>query len=206
MKTLFFQIIDGYEIVVGISNPTIDPEDTRKKVDSILAENPDLAKTKTEEELYSEYAVFAHNVPYQKLVEDAAGEDFQTALAILNDHEKLLSSGEKIADWRNANFWKKDPTWKKETIKRLGETIPADGFLEEDLDETQRKEIAEEEEVRRIAGLTPEQKNKEKEALLNAAKREATLLKSDADIAGEQFDASAWFRGKKADIEEKYGS
>jgi hypothetical protein len=96
--------------------------------------------------------------------------------------------------------------WEKRKIERLGETIPVGGVSEKDLSQVHRKEIADEKEVTRISDLTPEQRNQEKNDRLNAAKREATLLKSDADIAGEQFDAAGWFQTKKAEIETKYGS
>jgi hypothetical protein len=206
MKVLNLELIDGYEIIIGVSKPTVDPAATTVRVDSILSENPALAKTKTEEELYSENAVFARCGPGQRLVEDAEGEEFQTTLAGLGYHEKLESSGEKIADWRGVEFWMKDQKWEKLRIERLGETIPEGGVLEKDLNASQRAEIAVDKEIERISNLTPEQKNKEKTDYLNAAKREATLLKSDADIAGEQFDASAWFQVRKAEIETKYGS
>jgi hypothetical protein len=206
MKAINFQIIDDYEIVTLVSRPGIDPQETQKRVELLLSENPELKLTKTEAELYSEYAVPAHGISNQKLVEDTAGDDFEAALAALGEHEKLLSSGEKIADWRNTEFWIKGRVWEKEKIVRLGETVPPEGILEKDLNESQRLEVAEERENKRISDLAPEQRDKEKNDRLNAVKREATLLKSDAEIAGEKFDAPAWFQAKKAEIEAKYGS
>jgi hypothetical protein len=204
MKALNFQVIDGYEIVTLISRPEIDPQETQKRVEMLLVEHPEL--TKTESELYSEYAVHAHGIANQRLVEDTVGDDFEASLSTLDEHEKLLSSGEKIADWRNTEFWIKDQVWKKQKIECLGETIPADGILEKDLNASQRTKIGEEGEHRRILALTPEHRAKEKNDRLNAAKREATLLKSDAEIAGEDFNAPAWFQAKKAEIEAKYGA
>jgi hypothetical protein len=206
MKVLNLELTDEYEIIIGVSKPTVDPAATMVRVDHLLSENPTLAKTKTEEELYSENAVFARCGPGQRFVEDAEGEEFQTTLAGLGEHEKLESSGKKTADWRGVEFWIKDQRWEKLKIGRLGETIPEGGVLEKDLNASQRAEIAADKEIERISNLTPEQKDRGKTDRLNAAKREATLLKSDADIAGEQFDASAWFQAKKAEIETKYGS
>jgi hypothetical protein len=205
MKALNLQIIDGFEIVTSVSKPTIDPVETEERVNPILSENPALKNTKTLEELYADNAVPAHNIPNQKLVEDSEGDEFQTALDKPGDHKKLLSTGETIDDWRNTEYWVKGQTWTKQKIETLGETLPADGILEEDLTESQRKEIAEEKEIERISKLTPEERATEKQDRLNALKREATLLKSDAEIAGEDFNALAWFQAKKAEVEAKYG-
>jgi hypothetical protein len=199
------QIVDGFEIVIGVSNPTVDPVETENRVNLILSENPDLKNTKTLEELYAENTVPAHNIPNQKLVEDSEGGEFQAALDSLGDHKKLLSSGETIDDWRNTEYWVKNQVWKKQKIETLGETLPANRVLEEDLTESQRKEMAEEKKSERISKLTPEERATEKQDRLNTLKREATLLKSDAEIAGEPFDAAAWFQAKKAEVEAKYG-
>jgi hypothetical protein len=206
MKALNLQNIDGFEIVTHVSKLTINPEKTTAKIDLLLSENPELKKTKTENELYSENAVPVYGVANQKIAEDSIGANFETKLAGLGKHKKLLSSGDEIADRRNVEFWIKGQKWEKQKIERLGDTIPEDGILEENLSDPQRAEIAADKEIERISNLTPEQRDKEKTNLLNSAKREATLLKSDAEIAGEQFDAAGWFQAKKTEIETKYGS
>jgi hypothetical protein len=206
MKILDLEIIDGYEIVTAVSFPAVDPEATRRKVSFVLSENPDLKNTKTGEELYAENVVFAHCGPDQRIVEDREGDGLQAALENLGDHEKLLSSGEPVADWRNVEYWVKNQAWEKQKIELLGEKIPVNGVLPENLSTSQQREIGEERDVQRIAALTPEARAAEKQERLNAAKREATLLKSDADIAGEEFNAAAWFQAKKTEIETKYGA
>jgi hypothetical protein len=204
MKVLNLQIIDGYETVISVSLPAVDPEATRDAVTAVLSGNPDLKKTKTEEELYAENAVLAHCGPHQRLVEDSEGDAFQAALHNPGDHTKLLSSGETVADWRNTEYWVKNQTWKKQKIETLGELVPANGILPENLTASQQEEMAEEKEAGRISRLSPDEKNKEKQERLNALKREATLLKSDADIAGEAFDAAAWYQARQAEITAKY--
>jgi hypothetical protein len=206
MKILNIAIIDGYEIVTGVSLPAVDPEATRNKVSFILSENPDLKNIKTAEALYAENVVFALCGPAQRAVEDQEGDVFQAALENLGGHEKLLSSGEPVDDWRNAEYWVKNQAWEKQKIEQLGEKVPANGVLPENLTAPQQREIHEEQDLKRIAGLTLDERAAEKQERLNAAKREATLLKSDAEIAGEEFDASAWFQAGKAEIEAKYGN
>ncbi|MDR0641393.1 MAG: hypothetical protein LBG07_02935 [Treponema sp.] len=203
MKTKNIEIIDGYKIVVSISAPTIDPEETKNKINSILSLNPDIKETKTEEDLYTENAVF-YCGPNQELVEDQEGSDLQTILNTLGDHKKLLSTGEKINDWRNTEYWVKNQVWEKKKIEILGKTIPKNGILEENLNKAQREEMAEEKETRRISKLTPDEKVEEKQNRISALKREAVLLKNEADIVGEEFDAPAWFQTQKEQIEGKY--
>jgi hypothetical protein len=159
MKILNFQTIDGYEILFSVSNPPVDPAATEARIKSILSDSRIPVKSK--EELYSENVVFARCGPSQRLVNDAEGDDFQTALDGLTDHEKLLSSGEKIPDWRNIEFWIKGQKWEKIKIEKLGEPVPQGGVLEEDLNNSQRDEIAADIESERVSGLTPEQKTTE---------------------------------------------
>ncbi|MDR3147767.1 MAG: hypothetical protein LBU00_05250 [Treponema sp.] len=203
MKALDLQMIDGYEIMSGVSTPAIDPEETRARIDLLLSENPDL-RTMSEDDLYLKYAVPVHGTTNQRVVEDTVGKEFEALLSTLSEHEKILSSGTIIADWRGKEFWTKGQKWEKRKIEHLGESLPENGFFESDLTAIQRTEIQQELEQERISKLTPEQKAQEKDGCLKAAKREASLLKSDADIAGEQFDAPAWFQTKKAEIEAKY--
>jgi hypothetical protein len=206
MKALNLQNIDSFEIVTHVSRLAIDPEKTNAKIKLLLSENPELKKIKTEAELYSENAVPVYGVANQKIVEDSTGTDFEIKLDGLGKYKKLLLSGEEIADLRNVEFCIKGQKWEKQKIERPRDTIPENGVLEENLSDPQRAEIAADKEIERISRLTPEQKDEEKTGLLNSAKREATLLKSDAGIAGEQFDAAGWFQAKKSEIETKYGS
>jgi hypothetical protein len=168
MKILNFQTIDGYEILISVSNPAVDPAATEARIKSTLS-----GSHKPEKELYSENIVFARCGPGQRLVNDTEGDNLQTALDGLTVHEKLSSSGEKIPDWRNIEFWIKDQKWKKQKIGRLGELIPEGGVLGENLDDFQRDEIAADMESERVSGLTPEQINTEKN------KRRIAVLKQN---------------------------
>jgi hypothetical protein len=106
---------------------------------------------------------------------------------------------------RSTEYWiKKADIWKKESIEHLGEPIPIDAVLLDKLSKTQRQEIAEQTEMERVANLTTKQKIEEKEAALNAAKREVRYMKDEANIADEPFDAKTEYQLRKTKIEQKY--
>jgi hypothetical protein len=123
----------------------------------------------------------------------------------LKEHEKLAIEGAVIPDNRGVEYWRKQGgAWAKTKIEDAGVPLPPGAVLPESLTETQRAEIAAQEEAARTAALTPEQKAAEMEARINAVKREAALKKTEAEITGEEFDAKAWFNQQKAEIEAKY--
>jgi hypothetical protein len=76
--------------------------------------------------------------------------------------------------------------------------------LPADLTEAQRTEIAAQKEAKRIAALTPEAKETEKEARLDAAADEADRLERRAKIQGKDFDTAAYYAEKQSEIEAKY--
>jgi regulator of protease activity HflC (stomatin/prohibitin superfamily) len=118
----------------------------------------------------------------------------------------LQLSGNTIADWMNTEYWiKQDGVWNKQKIERMGETLLQNAVVPEELSQTQQQhEIAEQNEAERFANLTLDQKAEEKEAALTAAKREVRILKEEAEIAGEPFDAATEYQLRKTRIEKKY--
>jgi len=205
MKTITFTEIENYQIITSINNALPDPEETKTIVESIIAKNPDILLKKTREELLEANAVFARLGQWQKNVDDVEGERLNCILDILGSHEKLQLSGDTIADLRNTEYWiKQDSGWEKHKIEHIGETLPTNVVLPDELSTAQQHEIAEQNEAARFANLTPVQKTKEKEAALSAVKREVRCLKEEAEIAGEPFDAAMEYQLRKVSIEEKY--
>jgi len=206
MKTITFIEIENYQIITGIANASPDPEETNIRVEAIIAKNPDILLHKTREDLLTENVVFARLGEGQKNVDDDEGESLKCILDNIGTHEKLQLSGDTIADWRDTEYWvKQDEVWNKQKIECMGETLPQNAVLPDELSQTQQQEIAEQNEAVRFANLTPAQKTEEKETSLAAAKREVRCLKEEAEIAGEPFDAATEYKLRKAKIEEKYG-
>ena len=205
MKTITFVEIDNYKIITNINNASPDLEETNTMVEAIIAKNPDILSQKTREELLTENVVFARINQSQKNVDDADGEKLKCILGNLGTHEKLLLSGDIIADCRDMEYWvKQEGVWNKQKIERIGETLPLNAVLPDALSQTHQQEIAEQTEATRLANLTLDQKKEEKEIALTAAKREVRCLKDEAEIADEPFDAKKEYQLRKAKIEEKY--
>jgi len=205
MKTINFVEIENYQIITSIVNASPDPEETNKEVDAIIEENPDILRGTSREKLLREHVVFARLGKGQKNVDDTEGTELKSIFDSLEPHRRLLLSGDTITDWRGTEYWmKQDGRWEKEKIEHFGEILPTYAVLPEKLLQTQQKEIAEQAEEIRVANLDPDKKTEEKEAVLAAALREVRILKEEAEIAGNSFDASAEYKLRKKEIEKKY--
>jgi hypothetical protein len=210
-KTIeYFQIIDGFEVVVRLDKQTVDPRQTEINVE---AKDPDYRNLPPGdvEALFAENAAYSNPGPNGRILEDEVGEEHGAKLNNLSGHEKLLTDGNIIADYRGTEYWKKQGgQWEKTEIEALGVALPAGAVLDNDLTPDQKQEIDAQREAARIAGMPPGEKTKEKQGLIKAVLHEAAIKKQEADIeaeiAGESsvFDATAWFQERKAEIEAKY--
>jgi len=205
LYTLNISHIDDYRIITNIKVTPPDPVKTQKRVDAIIESSPEILKRKTRAELLNENVVPSRPGPGQVNIDDTEGKELYKLFSKLGPHEKLQLSGDKIEDRRDTEYWiKQSDIWSKNKIERFGETLPHGAILLDELSQTQQKEIAEQTEAERIANLSPEQKNHEKEAAIAAVKREVRCLKDEADIADEAFNAKAEYQSRKAAIENKY--
>jgi hypothetical protein len=149
--------------------------------------------------------------PGRKLVSEDEYTAHKARFDALGEHECLTEGLETIPDFRNVEYWQElNGRWGKQKIEHVGETVPADAVLPEALNEAQRAEIAAQELADRIAALSPEEKETEKQARIKAVIREAALKKQEAEIeAGVNdtiltFDPVAWVREQKEEIEALY--
>jgi hypothetical protein len=187
------------KIITGIGDASYDPVKTKIKVDEIRRLYPDTPM----ETLYKDYAVFS---PDTKLLTGQEIDEISKELNSLKKNEALTKEREVIPCCIGVEYWEKTAGgWKKGKINFADIPLPDGAVLPEALTKEQQGEIDEQQEAERIAKLSRDEKDKKKQGLLNALKREATLLKSDAEIAGEPFDGPAWFQAKKAELEAKYG-
>jgi hypothetical protein len=120
-------------------------------------------------------------------------------------HRVLTLAGEVIPDWRGAEYYLKTAgTWAKVKVEHIGEPLPEGSVLSDSLTPEQRAEIAGQAEAERIAALSPEEKEAERQARLDALADEADRLDRRARIQGSDFDAAAWYRENKVPVEAKY--
>jgi uncharacterized protein YqgV (UPF0045/DUF77 family) len=142
-------------------------------------------------------------------VDQATWDDLVEKMKLLNEGERLLDDGTVVVDQVGTKYWTKPTdTWIETEITELGDTVPASGaFLHEDLTTAQLVEIADQRELDRIAALTTEEKDQEKQAMIDQAARDAGALKSQYEIENRLDplgDAQAWYAAKVAEIDAKY--
>jgi hypothetical protein len=155
--------------------------------------------------LYEECAVYFPAGTGEKLLSEAEEADLVPKHAALAEHEALTLSGEIIPDNRGEKYHlKTGGKWARGKVKHIGEELPEGAVLPADLAEAQRSEIAEQREAKRIAALTPEAKEAEKQTRLDNAADEAYRLEQRARIQRADFSSTDWYAEKKAEIEEKY--
>jgi hypothetical protein len=168
----------------------------------VLAEDAYLAKWI---KLYEDNAVYCMPAANQEIIEDAVADEINEKLTSLNNNERLLEDGTVIKDFVGVSYYiKENGKWDKKVIDEVGVTVPEGALMEEDLTSEMREEILYQAELERIAALSAEEKEKEKESAIALVKSEARLKKEEADIADEVFDAKAWFGARKDEIEAKY--
>jgi hypothetical protein len=170
---------------------------------------------------YEKAAYFAPAANEQPLTE-AEAKTIAEKLAALGEHGKLTVEGEVVPDWRGVEYWiKTGGQWAKAKIECINVEPPAGAVCGDALTPEQQAETATQHEAERITALTPEQKAAELQAALDAAADEAARLEKRDQIqraaeksSGESgtlalkpsFDATAWYTGKKTEIETKYAS
>jgi len=202
MKVVHFEKLDGFEIIKFITDQPVDPLATLK------ATYPKIKTDMSDAEVEAEFManrVFANSGQNTKLLSEADAEKLQTKLDNLKDHQRLGLDGTVIPDYTGEEYWQLTKgKWAKGKIGGIGEALPKGAIFDKDISAEQRSEIAAQEEEARIKSLSPEEKAREKETRLAAAKREAVQLKNEAEIVDEEFDAKAWFQERKAEIEKIY--
>ena len=82
--------------------------------------------------------------------------------------------------------------------------LPSGAVLQENLTPEQQKEIAEQQEAARIVAMSDEDKEKVKQAALDALADEADKQARRAEIQKKAFDPIAWYSERAGAIEVKY--
>jgi hypothetical protein len=160
---------------------------------------------KKREALFMANPVYFSPGPGAVQVDDETAAPLEEQFAMSGEHAKLTLQGPVIPDFRGVEYWRKQGgTWTKTKIEDIGVSPPSGSVLPENLTETQRAEIAAQEETSRIAAFTPQQKAAEKQVALDALADEAARLETRARIQGKDFDAAAWYAEHKTPIEAKY--
>jgi hypothetical protein len=205
------EAIGDYSVIRGFDVLSPDPEATKAAVEDQIAKNPALASV-DRETLFETYAVYPDNMGAdQKIMSEDEYVVHKAKFEALKKHECLTEALEIIPDFRNVEYWQKqNGRWGKTTIALLEETIPSGAFISDTLTASQRAEIAAQEKADRIAALSPEAKESEKQAQIKAVIHEAIIKKQEAELEAEvndtplTFDSVSWARERKSEIEAIY--
>jgi len=128
------------------------------------------------------------------------------------DNSQLMESGEYVDDFRGKIFHYKDDEmtngkWTKGAIDSLGDKLEI-GKFEEDLTDSEKTEIAEQENVDRLAGMSAGDKTAEydgkKTGLASEAQTMETTLKFDGDV-DYMTKAQAFYNTELTKLKTEYG-
>jgi hypothetical protein len=209
MKVKYFSHIDGYDVFIRISEPTVDPEETKR---AIQKKYPGLELAALNsgdiQNLFLDNAVYSQPGPGAEFIEDSVAMEFESRTGNLGEKKLLSADGAVIIpDYRGIEYWQKQGDfWQKNKIEQLGVSLPEGAVLNKDLTSDQLKEIAAQAEEAQIAALTTEEKAAEKQKALDNLADEVARMEKRAQIQNKPFDAVAWYEEHKMPIETKYAS
>jgi hypothetical protein len=203
--------IGKHTIIRGVEDCPVDPEQTALNVEEQIKQNPALASLDLKE-LYDRFAAYSTNLgPERELLSDAECPVCQAKFAALEEHQCLTDELKIISDFIGVEYWQKtDGRWAKRKIADLGTIVPADAVLPDSLTEEQRAEIAVQERADRIAALSAAEKEAEKKQKIQDVIHQANIRRQEAELEAEvndtalTFDAVAWARERKSEIEAMY--
>ena len=202
MKNIHKRKIGSHVCIIFISKTSNDSEETKRKIESMITEDM------TEEDvkrLYMENREPSKHGKELETVDDEIADQLQQKLDAMGKNQLLLENGEYIDNYLGTEYWIKiSSKWVQKKIEDTGIILPLGAVLQENLTAEQQKEISIQNEAERIAGLTPEEKAKEKKDRLHALAREAIMMEEEAELLDEQFDKRAWMLPMKQEIERLY--
>lgn len=185
MKVMYKSQVGEYNIVRFVIDAAFDPEASKKEKKRVCCKVG----------------------PEAEMISDEQAGQIQHKLDAMGEHQLLLVNGKYIPNYHGVEYLiKESGKWLEKKIEEIGLDLPASAVLRENLTKEQQKEISAQREAERIAGLAPEEKEKEKKAKLHALAREALNKAEEADLLGEEFDKAAWLQPKKAELEAVYAA
>lgn len=158
-------------------------------------------------ELYKEHLTyFVPKLGEELITDEAEGEHLASQLRSATSKQVVLRSGEVLEDRRGEKVYiNQGGKWRTQVVEFLGEKL--EGKVEEELTDEERAEAKASIEDQRIAGLSSEDKQKEKKEREAEALTAAAKLRSDLEIMGDPDaleKSQEAYRKTKARIEERY--
>jgi len=205
MKAIRTITVDGFEIVVSLASPVCDPMATKQAAKAKLGDGASYRELLAEMQRTPAY--FEH-VRGQENISDSEAETLEILLHKAGKHERVTRDGKIICDNRGRPWCRyENGSWEHGEIDRIGETLPDGALWRSDLSVKQLRTIHEQEELEKIALLSPESRIQASEVEIEAAKRAAVIKRMEAEITEDPEgleNARRWYRREIARIETKY--
>ena len=205
MKALRIIEIEGFEIVTAINEPVCDPMATKREARKRLGPGATYREIILEMVNNPEYF---ENVKNQENITDTEAAKLAVLLQKAREYERVTRDGEIICDYRGRAWYSyQDGAWAGGKIEHLGDAIPDGAVWKEDLSINQLRAIHEQEELEKIASLSPESRIEAAGVEKEAAKRAAVIKRMESEIIEDSEgleNARIWYRCEIARIEKKY--
>lgn len=187
-------------------------ENYKKQIAEINQELQELEKYRQQKtnEYRRTNAVYFDPAPGEVVKPDEEIEILKDKFINLPKNYHLDINGNLIPDFSGHKYWiKNGETWKRLSYS-FGETPNPMAIITEKLTKEEMAEISEQLEKERIALLSPADKEKEKERIINQLSREAVIKKEALEIQGVAAEtafaeAQEWYNEQVVLIEARYG-
>jgi len=190
------------------ANQIIKYKDEREKV---LIELKELYKEQEKEkaELKIKHTVYFEPPPYEIAKIDEEIQILKEKFKKLDKHQLLDVHGNIIWNYTDTTWWLKKDKWESKNYN-LGEKKDPFAKIWKDLTDSERLEIENQIEQDRIDALSPEEKKKEKQKVIDKISMTAVNKKVSFEIAGDTSKkafakSKKWYQEKIEEIEKKYG-
>jgi len=160
--------------------------------------------------MMTEHAIYFTTKENETIIDEVEANNIETLMIEATQNGKLVTKDKKlIVDNRGKiYFLKKDDTWSKYEILKLGETKKSGSIEDKDLTEEQKEEITIQFEKDRIANLTVAERAAEREIKYNILLSQAGQMKNELEIIGDPdalIKSQDWLAEKVLELDLIYG-
>jgi hypothetical protein len=212
MKTIVTQEKNGITIIVGFSDPVIDPVETERHIKSITKDYEKLDK-KNKLKLIKKQAIYFQPKNGEYIISDQE-QDKLRKIKVPDNHKmrainilKEKVDTELIPDYSDCSVWKYVNNNWEEIKLNIGEDLQSNTYLTKYLTEEQKNEIAEQKEVEQIRGLSKEERTIEVNKIIENLSYNAAIKRSAFEIQGESNAlqlATEWYDEEVQKVNELY--
>ena len=182
------------------------------KKDELLADLQGINNNilKKRKELYLGNLIYFDPAPGEEIITVEKYNEYMGLSENLESGQALCKNCDIIQDRRGVEYWLNgDNGWEKIKIEHINVEITDGAILPVDLTPENIAEITDEAEVRRIAGLSVDDKDTEKQLVIDGVATQAAAMRSKLEIqgstAGDALTASQdWYNEEVGKIDAKY--